>query len=77
MLGQILVTFITILVGVNLVPSVADSVHDATYFDNGTAGSNITGAGLAIFDLIPLFFVLGIVITAIQSSVAILGKMGF
>lgn len=78
MLGQILLTFITVIVGVNLVPSISDSVHDATH--NGTGGTgnvNVTGAGAAIIDLIPLFFVLGIVITAIQSSVMILNKMGF
>lgn len=78
MLGQILVTFITVLVGVNLIPSIADNVHDATHNETGGIGNvNVTGAGAALMDLIPLFFVLGIVITTIQSSVMILNKMGF
>lgn len=70
MLGQILVNFIVILVGVNLVPSVADTVA-------GSNTGNVTGAASAILDLVPLFFILGIVITTIQSSVAILARMGF
>lgn len=70
MLGQILVNFIVILVGVNLVPSVANTVTAANT-------GNVTGAASAILALVPLFFILGIVITTIQSSVAILGRMGF
>lgn len=78
MLGQILITFITVIVGVNLVPTVADGVHDATHNATGGTGNiNLTGASVAIVDLIPLFFVLGIVITTIQSSVMILNKLGF
>lgn len=76
MLGQVLLTFITILVGVNLVPSVADGVQ-ATLNSTGDGSHNLSGAGVAIIGLIPLFFVLGIVIVAIQSSVAVLNKMGF
>lgn len=76
MLGQILVTFITVIVGVNLVPSVADGVYNVGNV-SGSGNTNVSGAGLAIVELIPLFFVLGIVIVAIQSSVTILAKMGF
>lgn len=70
MLAQILVNFIVILVGVNLVPSIADTVAAANT-------GNVTGASSAILALVPLFFVLGIVITTIQSSIAILARMGF
>lgn len=70
MLGQILVNFIVILVGVNLVPSVADTVE-------GANTGNVTGAASSILDLVPLFFILGIVITTIQSSIAVLARMGF
>jgi len=70
MLGQILVNFIVILVGVNLVPSIANTVFDANQ-------GNVTGASSAILALVPLFFVLGIVITTIQSSIAILARLGF
>lgn len=70
MLAQILVNFIVILVGVNLVPSVANTVTAANT-------GNVTGAASAILALVPLFFILGIVITTIQSSVAVLARMGF
>jgi len=70
MLGQILINFIVILVGVNLVPSVADTVFAANR-------GNVTGAASSILSLVPLFFILGIVITTIQSSIAILARMGF
>ena len=80
MLGKILVTFITIVVGVNLVPSVANGVQSAVY-ENRTNGStldstNVTGAGASITLLIPLFFILGIVIATIYSTMAVLSKMG-
>jgi len=76
MLGQILITFIAVLVGVNLVPSVANTVDDALHepFNNVT---NVTGASASIIALVPLFFVLGIVLVTIQSSIAILGRLGF
>jgi hypothetical protein len=78
MLGQILLTFITVFVGVNLVPSIADSTHAATHNSTGGVGHvNVTGASAALINLVPLFFILGIVITTIQSSVALLNKMGF
>ena len=76
MLGQILLTFVTVLVGVNLVPSVANSVDDV-FHGTFTNTSNVTGAGAAILNLVPLFFVLGIVITTIQSSIAVLARLGF
>lgn len=76
MLGQILLTFITVLVGVNLVPTIADSVYDLGNV-SGTGNTNLTGASLAIVGLIPLFFVLGIVLTTIYSSMTVMNKMGF
>lgn len=78
MLAGILITFITVLVGVNLVPSVADSTFAATHNSTGGLGFvNVTGASAALIGLVPLFFILGIVITTIASSVDILNKMGF
>lgn len=69
-----------IVVGVNLVPIVADTTFDATTQNNGTPGftigTNVTGAGATLIDLVPLFFVIGLVILTVQSSVAVLSKMG-
>ena len=78
MLGQILLTFITVLVGVNLVPSIANTVygtwHNAT---GGTGGVNVTGVNATLVDLIPLFFILSIAITTISATLEVLGKMNF
>ena len=47
-----------ILVGVTLLPTVADKVAEAQ--DDGSGSSNITGASATIVDLVTLFFALGI-----------------
>ena len=54
MLGNLIGGFIVIVVGVNLIPTVANQVEIAT---NG----NVTGAAASILDLTTLFFALGIV----------------
>lgn len=71
--------FVTVLVGVNLVPNVSDTVYSTTCNWNGSEclATNVTGATSALIGLVPLFFILGIVITTIQSSIAVLAKLGF
>lgn len=78
-LGKILLTFITVLVGVNLVPSVANSVYEAgVNATGGPAGvTNTTGAALALLNLIPLFFVLGILLATVSSTIEVLNKLNF
>jgi len=49
MLGNLLGGFIVIIVGVNLIPTVADQVADAQ-------AGNVTGAASTILGLTPLFF---------------------
>lgn len=58
MLGNLIGGFIVILVGVSLMPSVADQVAEAGGHANYS--SNITGASGTILDLVPLFFALAI-----------------
>jgi len=53
MLGNLLGGFIIIVVGVNLLPTVADQVVAAQ-------AGNVTGASSTIVGLVPLFFSLGI-----------------
>lgn len=53
MLGNLIGGFIVIVVGVSLIPTVADEV------EAGTTG-NVTGAAATILDLTTLFFALGI-----------------
>jgi len=64
MLGNLIGGFIVIVVGVNLVPTVADQVK-------GAQDGNVTGSASTILGLVPLFFVLGILAAAI--SIAAIG----
>jgi len=77
MIGQILLTFITVLVGVNLIPSVANTVYGTTCNWNGTVctATNTTGVNATLMGLIPLFFVLGVALTTISSTLEILNKL--
>jgi len=58
MLGNLIGGFITIIVGVNLVPAVADGVHASHGGLNGSY--NLSGAAATITNLTTLFFVLGV-----------------
>jgi len=68
MLGNLIGGFIAILVGASLIPTVADGVAGAIYW-NGNAtlqnSTNVTGAAATITGLTTLFFSLGIVATGI------------
>ncbi len=68
-LGRLLEGFITILIGVNLIPSVADQVVSA---QNG----NVTGSSSTILGLVTLFFALGIMIAGVNIAVGGLQDVG-
>jgi len=68
-LGRLLEGFITILVGVNLIPSVADQVVAATT-------GNVTGSAASILTLVTLFFALGIMIAGVNIAVGGLQDVG-
>lgn len=68
-LGNMIGGFITIIVGVNLIPTVADQVEAA---QNG----NVSGAAATLLDLTTLFFSLSIMATAISTGVAALRQSG-
>lgn len=61
-LGRLLEGFITILIGVNLIPSVADQVVSAQ-------SGNVTGSSSTILGLVTLFFALGIMIAGVNIAV--------
>jgi uncharacterized membrane protein YhaH (DUF805 family) len=66
MLGNLIGGFITILVGITLLPTIADQVDHAKKFDSlGQVGSNLTGAAVTIIDLVTLFYALGIMSTGV------------
>lgn len=69
MLGNLLAGFITILVGVNLIPTVADQVVSA---QNG----NVTGAAGTILGLTTIFYSLGIMSAGVGLAVQGLRNAG-
>lgn len=68
-LGRLLQGFIVILVGVNLIPSVANAVV-------GAQGGNVTGAASTILGLSTLFFALGIMTAGVNIAVGGLADVG-
>ncbi len=68
-LGNMIGGFITIIVGVNLIPTVADQVASAQ-------SGNVTGAASTLLDLTTLFFALSIMATAISTGVSALRESG-
>lgn len=68
-LGRLLEGFITILIGVNLIPSVADQISLAT-------GGNVTGSSATILNLVTLFFALGIMVAGVNIAVGGLQDVG-
>lgn len=53
-MGQLMMTFLLIIIGLALTPTVQQSVTAVT----GSGGDNLTGAALALGALIPLFWVI-------------------
>ncbi len=68
-LGRLLEGFITILIGVNLIPSVADQVVSAQ-------SGNVTGSASTILGLVTLFFALGIMIAGVNIAIGGLQDVG-
>ena len=69
MLGNLLGGFIVIIVGVNLIGTVADQVA-------GAKAGNVTGAAATILGLTPLFFALGIMSAGVALTVGGLRNAG-
>jgi len=74
MLGNLLGGFIVIVVGVNLIGTVADQVYEARYI--GSSGANVTGAAGTILGLTPMFFVLGIMAAGVALTIGGLRNAG-
>jgi hypothetical protein len=64
-LSGILMTFLFMLIGLALTPTITEQVAGVT----GVGGNNLTGAALAIADLIPLFWVILILAIGVASIV--------
>ena len=69
MLGNLLSGFIVILIGVNLIPTVADQVAAART-------GNVTGAAGTILGLTTIFFALGIMSAGVSLAISGLQRVG-
>ena len=76
MLGNLLGGFIVILVGVNLMPTVADSVYCASNSDKCGGAHNVTGAAATILGLTNIFFALGIMSAGVNLTIGGLRQAG-
>jgi len=78
MLGNLLGGFIVILVGVNLLPTVADGVAGARYINGSSSAgvTNVTGAQGTIIGLVPLFYALGIMSAGVALTIGGLRNAG-
>jgi len=77
MLGNMLGGFIVILIGVNLIPVVADQIESAqTGQVLSNSGANLTGAASTILDLTTIFFALGIMAAGVSLAVGGLRNAG-
>jgi xanthine/uracil permease len=72
-IGRLIEGFITILIGVNLIPSVADQVGITV---NQSTDTNVTGSAASILSLVTLFFALGIMIAGVNIAVGGLQDVG-
>lgn len=64
-LSGILMTFLFMLIGLALTPTITEQVAGVT----GVGGFNLTGAALAIAELIPLFWVILVLAIGVASIV--------
>ncbi len=71
-LGRLVEGFITILIGVSLIPTIADQV---AAIQNATI-SNVTGSSATIIGLVTLFFALAIMIAGVNIAVGGLQDVG-
>lgn len=62
-MGQLFLTFLLIIIGLALTPTIQSQVTTVT----GTGGNNLTGAALALANLIPLFWIIVILAVGVAA----------
>ena len=75
MLGNLIGGMIIAVVGVTLLPVVANAVQGSLWF-NTTTASNVTGASTSVVSLITLFFALGVMASGLAIAVQGLKNAG-
>ena len=77
MLGNLIGGFIVILIGVQLLPVIADAIYTTTH--NASGGSqyvNVTGASATIVGLTTIFYALGVMAAGVALAVGGLKDAG-
>ena len=75
-LGNLIGGFITILVGVTLIPVIADQVVFVQEGSNSSTPTNVTGAAGTLIGLTTLFFAIGIMAAGIDMAMRGLKNAG-
>ena len=78
-LGKILEGFIVVIVGINLAPTIANTVDSSIRYYNGSGtqfSTNITGASSVMLQLTVLFFTIGVMTAGIGIGVGGLQEIG-
>lgn len=77
MLGNLLGGFIVVLVGVNLIGTLADEVQSATIEQTNTSKvTNVTGISSTVLSLTIIFFALGVMSAGVSLAVQGLKNAG-
>ena len=77
MIFEIIGGFVTVLVGVSLVPVIANTIQGTLYVNGNTSlPTNVTGASNTIVGLTTLFFSLGVMSTGLGITVQGLRNAG-
>ena len=76
MLGNLIGGFIVILVGVTLIPTVADSIYEARFLQFESGSTNVTGTPGTLLDLTTIFFALGVMSAGVALGVGGLRNAG-
>jgi hypothetical protein len=77
MLGNLIGGFIVILIGVQLLPVVANAISDALYYSgNLSRPTNVTGASNTILGLTTIFYALGVMSAGVALAVGGLKNAG-
>lgn len=75
-LSNIITGFIVVLVGVTLVPTVADAVQGAKFGNDTLNPTNVTGTPALIVSLTTLFFSIGVMAAGVAIAVNGLRQSG-
>lgn len=75
-LGRMMQGFITVIVGVSLIPTVADTIWSAINLNTTETNPNISASAGSILELTTLFFALGVMVAGIGIAVGGLADIG-